>query len=117
MKTRATRVDLLQGTLDLLILRTLLFGRAHGHAIARHIRSISDEVLHVETGSLYPALHRLEGQGLVSSEWANSEKGKRAKYYNLTKSGRARLVTEQSRWDQLVVAIGKVMGPRATEPR
>jgi PadR family transcriptional regulator PadR len=117
MKTRPTRVDLLQGTLDLLILRTLLFGTAHGHEIARHIRSISDEVLHVETGSLYPALHRLEGQGLISSEWANSEKGKRAKYYKLTRSGRAQLVTEQSRWDKLVVAIGKVLRSPVTEPR
>ena len=116
--TRSTaRLDLLQGTLDLLILRTLVFGAAHGHAIAQHIRSISDEVLHVETGSLYPALHRLEGQGLISAEWANSEKGKRAKYYNLTKAGRARLVAEQSRWDRFVTAMGKVLRPPTTEPR
>ena len=105
------RLDLLQGTLDLLILRTLLFGPSHGHAIARHIRATSEEILHVETGSLYPALHRLEAQGLVSAEWQTSDKGKRAKYYRLTRSGRKQLAAEQSRWEQLSLAIARVLRP------
>jgi transcriptional regulator len=104
-----TRIDLIQGTLDLLILRTLVFGPSHGHAIAKHIRSMSDEVLHVETGSLYPALHRLEEQELISAQWDTSEKGKRAKYYQLTKSGRKRLVSEQSKWEQLSAAMARVL--------
>jgi PadR family transcriptional regulator PadR len=106
-----SRIELLQGTLDLLILRTLLFGPAHGHAIAKHIQQSSEDVLQVETGSLYPALHRLEAQGWVSAEWATSDKGKRAKYYRLTATGRKRLVAEQSRWDQLSHAIGRVLRP------
>jgi len=108
-----SRVELLQGTLDLLILRTLVFGPSHGHAIAGQIRSVSEEVLHVETGSLYPALHRLEAQGWISSEWEISEKGKRAKYYRLTRSGRKQLVAEQSKWDQLTTAMARVL--RAAE--
>ena len=110
-KDTPARVELLQGTLDLLILRTLLFGPAHGHAIARHIQQSSHDVLQVETGSLYPALHRLEAQGWVAAEWATSDKGKRAKYYKLTATGRKRLVAEQSRWDQLSEAIGRVRRP------
>src|ERR671918_495802 len=106
-----SRVELLQGTLDLLILRTLLFGPAHGHAIAQHIQRTSQDVLQVETGSLYHALHRIEAQGCVAAEWATSDKGKRAKYYRLTVAGRKRLVTEQSRWDQLAEAIGRVLRP------
>jgi PadR family transcriptional regulator len=106
-----TRIELLQGTLDLLILRTLVFGPSHGHAIAKRIRTLSEEVLHVETGSLYPALHRLEAQGRISSEWDTSDKGKRAKYYKLTRSGRARLIAEQSKWDQLSIAMGRVLRP------
>jgi PadR family transcriptional regulator len=109
--TRATRIELLQGTLDLLILRTLVFGPSHGHAIARQIRRASDDVLQVETGSLYPALHRLEAQGLISSEWELSDKGKRAKYYRLTRSGRRQLVAEQSKWDQLAGAMARVLRP------
>jgi PadR family transcriptional regulator, regulatory protein PadR len=105
------RVDLLQGTLDLLILRTLLPGASHGHAIARHIRMVSDEVLQVETGSLYPALHRLEAQGWIASAWEISDKGKRAKYYTLTRAGRKRLLTEQSRWEQLAAAMARVLRP------
>ncbi|HYP12378.1 MAG TPA: PadR family transcriptional regulator [Bryobacteraceae bacterium] len=107
----SSRIELLQGTLDLLILRTLLFGRAHGHAIAQHIQQSSRDVLAIETGSLYPALHRLEAQGAISAEWATSDKGKRAKYYRLTVSGRKRLVAEQSRWDQFSEAIGRVLRP------
>ena len=106
-----SRLELLQGTLDLLILRTLLFGPAHGHAIAQHIQHSSQDVLQVETGSLYPALHRLEAQGWVRAEWATSDKGKRAKYYRLTPNGRKRLVAEQSRWDQMTAAIGRVLRP------
>jgi PadR family transcriptional regulator, regulatory protein PadR len=103
------RVELLQGTLDLLILRTLLFGPSHGHAIAQRIRAVSDEVLRVETGSLYPALHRLEAQGLIDASWELSDKGKRAKYYALTRNGRKQLTAGQSKWEQLARAIGKVL--------
>ena len=111
MTKDSARIELLQGTLDLLILRVLVFGPSHGHAIARQIRSTSEEVLHVETGSLYPALHRLEAQGWVASEWQLSEKGKRAKYYQLTKAGRKQLVAEQSKWEQLSVAMARVLRP------
>jgi PadR family transcriptional regulator len=104
-------IELLPGTLDLLILRTLVFGPSHGHAIAKHIRAVSDDVLQVETGSLYPALHRLEAQGWIASAWEISDKGKRAKYYRLTPSGRKQLVAEQSRWEQLSMAIARVLRP------
>lgn len=106
-----TRIELLHGTLDLLILRTLVFRPSHGHAIARQIRRVSEEVLQVETGSLYPALHRLEAQGWISSDWRISDKGKRAKYYRLTRSGRKQLVIEQSKWDQLTAAMARVLRP------
>jgi transcriptional regulator len=105
------RIELLQGTLDLLILRTLVFGAAHGHALARQIAAVSDDVLRIETGSLYPALHRLEAEGWIASEWKTSDKGKRAKYYRLTRSGRRQLVAEQSRWAQLSAAIARVLRP------
>src|SRR5262249_10191560 len=105
MDRPAPRQDLLQGTLDLLILRTLLPGARHGHAIAAHIRRSSEEILHVETGSLYPALHRLEAQGWVEATWELSEKGKRARYYRLTRAGRKHLAGEQSRWETLSRAI------------
>ncbi len=105
------RIDLMQGTLDLLVLRTLLFGPSHGHAIAKRVRAMSDDVLHLETGSLYPALHRLEAQGFIDSEWNTSDKGKRAKYYELTKAGRKRLVTEQSKWERLSTAMARVLRP------
>jgi transcriptional regulator len=110
-----TRIELLQGTLDLLILRTLVFGRAHGHAIGKHIRVLSRDVLQVETGSLYPALHRLEAQGWITSEWDTSDKGKRAKYYALTRAGRKQLVAEQSKWEELSIAMGRVLRPAATD--
>jgi transcriptional regulator len=103
------RLELLQGTLDLLILRTLLFGEAHGHAIAKHIRQTSEDLLQVETGSLYPALHRLEKQGLVEAHWEHSDKGKRAKFYRLTAAGRRQLAQEKSRWERMTRAIGRVL--------
>src|SRR2546423_1446267 len=98
------RVELLQGTLDLLILRTLLFGPAHGHAIAKHIQRTSEDILQVETGSLYPALHRLEAQGWIDASWDTSDKGKRAKYYKLTVRGRKQLTAQQTRWRQFSAA-------------
>jgi transcriptional regulator len=107
--TTVPRVELLQGTLDLLILRTLVFGPAHGHAIGKSIRSVSGDVLRVETGSLYPALHRLEAKGWIASEWQLSDKGKRAKYDRLTAAGRRQLVSEQSKWEQLTAAIARVL--------
>src|SRR5215813_14215573 len=94
-----TRVELLQGTLDLLILRTLVPGPSHGHAIAKHIQRTSEELLQVETGSLYPALHRLEAKGWISASWAISDKGKRARFYRLTALGRKQLAAEQSKWE------------------
>jgi PadR family transcriptional regulator, regulatory protein PadR len=111
MPATRPRVDILQGTLDLLILRTLVFGPAHGHGIGKHIRSMSEDALQVETGSLYPALHRLEAQGWISSAWQLSDKGKRAKYYSLTRTGRTQLAAEQSKWDQLSAAMARVLRP------
>jgi PadR family transcriptional regulator, regulatory protein PadR len=110
-KKTDSRIELLQGTLDLMILRTLLFGPSHGHAIAKHIRTASTDVLQVETGSLYPALHRLEARGWVEAEWRLSDKGKQAKFYRLTAPGRKQLAAEQSRWDELTAAIGRVLRP------
>ncbi len=106
--------ELLQGTLDLLILKTLILGPAHGHTIAHVIEHRSDEVLQVEHGSLYPALHRLEDRGWIASFWGTSENNRKARYYRLTPSGRKQLAHQTSRWAQLVGAIGKVLGP-ATE--
>ena len=111
MTSTNRRVELLYGTLDLLILRTLVYGPSHGHAIAKHIRSLSENVLQIETGSLYPALHRLEGRGWITAEWKKSDKGKRARYYRLTPAGREQLVVQQSRWDQLSVAMARVLRP------
>ena len=105
------RLELLQGTLDMLILRTLQWGRQHGHGIGQAICTQSDALLKVETGSLYPALHRLEKRGWLSSEWGISEANQRAKYYRLTAAGKAQLSREQDRWSQLVHAIGRVMNP------
>ena len=104
------RLDLVQGTLDMLILRTLQWGPQHGHGIGAAIRARS-ELLKVETGSLYPALHRLMKQGCLKSEWGISEANQRARYYTLTPAGKAHLLREQNRWAQLVDAIGRVMNP------
>ena|ERR1700722_10699191 len=106
-----TRVELLQGTLDLLILRTLLAGSTHGHAIAKHIQRTSEDLLQVETGSLYPALHRLEAKGWIAASWEMSDKGKRAKYYRLTPLGRRQLITEQSKWQAFARAMGLILNP------
>lgn len=106
-----TRVEFLQGTLDLLILRTLLAGPTHGHAVAKHIQRTSEDLLQVETGSLYPALHRLEGKGWIAASWELSDKGKRAKYYHLTPLGRKKLVTEQSKWTAFARAVGLILNP------
>ena len=111
MTTGHSRVELLYGTLDLLILRTLLYGPSHGHAVAKQIQRLSENVLQVETGSLYPALHRLEGRGWIAAEWKKSAKGKRARYYELTASGREQLAAQQSRWEQLTVAMARVLRP------
>jgi len=105
------RVELLQGTLDLLILRTLLTGPAHGHAIAKHIQRTSEELLQVETGSLYPALHRLEARGWIDANWERSNKGKRARFYKLTPLGRRQLASERSKWETLARAIGLILNP------
>lgn len=112
-----TRLELLQGTLDLLILRTLLFGPSHGHAIAKHIQRTSEELLQVETGSLYPALHRLEARGSIEASWQLSERGKRAKYYRLTRGGRKELVAEHNRWETFSRAMGLVLKPADQESR
>jgi PadR family transcriptional regulator PadR len=105
------RVELLQGTLDLLILRTLLAGPTHGHAISKHIQRTSEDLLQVETGSLYPALHRLEAKGWIAASWELSDKGKRAKYYRLSPLGRRQLVTEHSKWLAFARAMGLILNP------
>ena len=108
------RLELLQGTLDMLILRTLRFGPAHGHQIAKHIQQTTDSVLQVEHGSLYPALHRLERKGWASSKWEMAKDRKRElKFYRLTPAGRKQLTVEESRWKQLAGAIARVMWPAA----
>ena len=107
------RIELLQGTLDLLILHTLQWGAQHGHGIAQAIRINSGELLQVETGSLYPALHRLERQGWLSSEWKTSENNQRAKYYRLTAAGKKQLLAEQSKWELLLQAMSGVLKPAA----
>src|ERR1041385_4734700 len=100
------RVELLQGTLDVLILRTLRGEPMHGHAIAKHIQRTSEELLQVETGSLYPALHRLEAKGGMAASWELSDKGKRARFYSLTPAGRKQLASERSKWEAFARAMG-----------
>ena len=109
------RIELLQGTLDLLILRTLLSGPAHGHAIAKNIERNSEEVLQVEQGSLYPALHRLIRRGWISAEEGISENNRRAKFYRLTAAGRKQLKVETSRWDKLARAIAGILNAAGQE--
>jgi transcriptional regulator len=109
------RIELLQGTLDLLILRTLRLGPAHGHAIAKAIEHGSDDVLQVEQGSLYPALHRLIKRGWITFEDGTSENNRRAKFYRLTAKGRKQLEVETSKWDTLARAVGRILRPAAQE--
>jgi PadR family transcriptional regulator PadR len=109
MSTRESRVELLQGTLDVLILRTLLSGAAHGHAIIKSIERTSSDVLQVEQGSLYPALHRLIKRGWIVADDGTSENNRRAKFYRLTPKGRKQLTVETSKWDRLAGAIGRIL--------
>jgi transcriptional regulator len=111
-KELSDRIELLQGTLDMLILRTLLFGHAHGHQIAKHIQRTTEDVLQVEHGSLYPALHRLERKGWVLSKWELAkDRNREFKYYRLTPAGRKQLVAEESRWQKLTGAVARIMWP------
>ena len=112
-----SRVELLQGTLELLILRTLLAGPTHGHAIAKHIQRTSEDLLQVETGSLYPALHRLEAKGWIGASWELSDKGKRARFYRLTPLGRKQLAAERSKWETFTRAMGLILNPVDQEGR
>jgi len=105
------RIELLQGTLDMLILQTLQWGPQHGYGISQSIQGRSGEVLQVETGSLYPALHRLEKQGWVTSQWKQTESNQRAKFYRLTLAGKRQLLSEQARWSRIVSAIAGIMKP------
>lgn len=102
-------VDLLQGTLDMLILKTLTGGHMHGYAIVRRIQQVTDEVLRIEEGSLYPALHRMERKGWIAPEWGTSENNRRAKYYRLTRAGRKQLDVEVTIWERLSAATSKVL--------
>jgi transcriptional regulator len=108
-KERRQKADLLQGMLDMLILKSLASGARHGYGIAQQIQKASEELLKVEEGSLYPALYRLEGQGWIRAEWGTSENNRRAKYYSLTASGRKQLAAETSNWERLRQAISRVM--------
>jgi PadR family transcriptional regulator len=114
-KDQQEPIEMLQGTLDLLILRTLLFGPIHGHAIAKSLERTSQDVLRVDHGSLYPALQRLERRGLVSAKWGTSENNRRARFYRLTAAGRKILVTETSKWERLSEAIARILNPNREE--
>jgi transcriptional regulator len=116
MKERyQNRIELLQGTLDLLILQSLLWGPQHGYGLSQTIRTNSGEILRVDTGSLYPALHRLERQKWIASEWKVSENKQRVKLYRLTAAGKKRLVTERSKWAQISEAIAGILNPGRKE--
>ncbi len=110
------RAELLQGTLDMLILKTLVWGPVHGHGIATSIQRVSEDVLKIEHGSLYPALQRLLQQGWIVGEWGTSGNNRRAKFYRLTAAGRKQLLAESSKWERLVQAIGRVLNPPREEP-
>lgn len=110
-RTRTEKLDLLQGTLDMMVLRTLSAGPANGYEIARAIERLSDDVLAVDHGSLYPALHRLERSVLIAAKWETSPTNRRARYYRLTPIGRKRLAVERSRWEQMAAAVTRVMRP------
>jgi PadR family transcriptional regulator PadR len=114
-RTEKAQIALLQGTLDLLILRTLRFGRQHGQGIARDIQANSEDVLLVEHGALYPALQRLEERGWITAEWGTSSSNRRARFYTLTKQGRKQLVQETTHWRTLAAAIARVLGPEGQE--
>ena len=109
----ASRIQLLQGTLDMLILRTLVFGPAHGHQIAKHIQRTTDDLLQVEHGSLYPALHRLEGKGWLTAKWERAGKDlkREYKYYRLTAAGKKQLTAEESKWKKMIGAVARIMWP------
>lgn len=109
------QIDLLQGTLDLLILRTLLFGPTHGHSIAHLIQQSSGDILKVDHGSLYPALQRLERRGWITAKWGTSKNNRRAKYYRLTAAGRKQLIAETTKWERLATAIGRILRPAEEE--
>jgi|SRR5579884_2522129 len=111
MPKKDTKLDLLQGTLDMMVLRTLLIGPANGYEIAKAIERMSDDVLQVDHGSLYPALYRLEKNELITGKWEISSTNRRARYYRLTAAGRKRLTVEQSKWEQMAAAISRVMRP------
>ena len=111
-KNSPSRSELVQGTLDMLILRTLLFGPAHGHQIAKHIQRTTDDVLQVEHGSLYPALHRMERKGWISAKWGTApDRNREFKYYRLTPAGRKQLASKESKWKQVASAVARVMWP------
>ena len=114
-QTERDRLELLQGTLDLLILRTLIFGPQHGQGIACAIQQTSEDELLVEHGALYPALQRLEQRGWISAEWGTSANNRKARFYTLTRAGRKQLVKETTKWRRLAAAIGRVLGPEARE--
>ena len=114
-KQKDEPIDMLQGTLDLMILRTLLFGPIHGHGIAKSIERTSQDVLRVDHGSLYPALQRLERRGLITAKWGVSENNRRARYYRLTATGRKELTSETSKWERLSEAIARILNPNREE--
>ncbi|HKX28223.1 MAG TPA: PadR family transcriptional regulator [Blastocatellia bacterium] len=114
-KQKDEPLEMLQGTLDLLILRTLLFGPRHGHAIAKSIEQTSQDVLRVDHGSLYPALQRLERRGLVNAKWGTSENNRRARFYRLTAAGRKMLTAETGKWERLSAAIARILNPNREE--
>jgi transcriptional regulator len=114
--TQPDRIQLLQGTLDLLVLRTLVFGPQHGHAVMTLIRQTSEDVLLIDNGSLYPSLQRLERGGLISLDWGASAHNRRARFYKLTRAGRAKLVAETSKWEKMVRAVGRILRTQGQMP-